>query len=153
MGGQLRRRSADTVMTPQHASQEYLAAAVQAADPLRRLRMLHERAARALRQAIGHIERGDVPAAHDAFSKARAIVVHFIASIPEGDDSDEATHFRGLFHYCHQRIVEANLRKDVRCAESALGILSTLAEGWAELDAQRLRPSPDETHPLDAVEA
>ena len=140
-------------MNPRQAPQEYLAAAVQTADPVRRIRMLHERAARALREALAAMDRHDVPAAHDALAKARAIVVHFLASIPDGDDSDEAARLRGLFHFCHQRIVEANLRKDAECARGALGILTTLAEGWAELDAQRQSPASDEARPFAAVEA
>jgi len=140
-------------MTPHQASHEYLAAAVESAPPLRRMRMLHERAARALREAIEHIDRHDVPAAHDALAKARAIVVHFLASIPDGDDSDEAAHFRGLFHYCNQRIVEANLRKDIDCAQAALAIVTTLAEGWAELDDQRDAPDVPTSRPFAGVEA
>ena len=123
-------------MNPQEASRAYLAAQVEGCTPLHRVVLLHQRLARALREAIGHIERREVPAAHEAFTKAKEIVVHLLASIPEDDESDLAAHLRGLLAHCYQQITMANLRKDRQGARAALEVVVALGEGWADLEAQ-----------------
>lgn len=123
-------------MDLQKAAQAYLTAEVESSDPLHRVTLLHERAVRALRQAIRHVQHRDVEAAHADFLKAQQIVAHLLVSIPDDDDGDLAAHLRGLFTFCYRQIGEANLRKDTACAEAALSALGPLAEGWAELDAR-----------------
>ena len=125
-------------MTGQHASHQYLAAAVEAADPLQRVVMLHEHAVRSVRTAIRHIDGKEPAAAHAALTKAKNIVVHLLASVPEDDDSELAAHLRGLFKFAYAKLVEGNLRKDRACVEAALDVLRTLAAGWAEFHAQNL---------------
>ena len=127
-------------MNAQRAAQAYLAVEVESSAPLHRLVLLHERAVRALREGVRHVERREVEEAHADFVKAEQIILHFLTSIPEDDDGEVAVHLRGLFIYCFRQTAEANLRKDTRCADAALRVLVPLAEGWAELDAQR-RPS------------
>lgn len=129
-------------MNGQHASHQYLAAAVEAADPLQRVAMLHECAARSARDAIRHIGNNEIEPAHKAFARAKNIILHFIASIPGDDDSDLAANLRGLFQFAYQKLVEGNLRKDRACAEAALEVLHTLAEGWADFSAQRRPAAP-----------
>ena len=137
-------------MTPRLASQEYLAAEVEAADPLHCIVLLHEGAARFTREAIRHIERQDFEGAHSAFVKAKSIVMHFLASIPEEDDGDLAANLRGLLRYAFSKLVEGNLRKDPQCAEEALQVLRTLGEGWATLELQR-PASPEAPNPTGAA--
>jgi len=124
-------------MNAVNATQEYLAAEVERADPLRRVALLHEHATRCVGRAVRHIERREMAQAHSAFVKAKNIVLHFLASIPDGDDSEVAANLRGLFQYTYQKLVEGNLRKDPQCADAALEVLRSLGEGWAELDTQR----------------
>jgi flagellar protein FliS len=144
-------------MNPQQASQQYLGAEVENADPLRRIVMLHERAARALREAVHHIEGREIEKAHNALVKAKQIVMLFLASVPDHDESDAAANLRGLLTYCYQQTVEGNLRKDPACARAALEVLTTLAEAWAELDARRRQAQaaspPDPQPTLEPVEA
>jgi len=131
-------------MNPQDAAQEYLAAEVTSADPLRRVALLHEGAARFTREAIGCVERREFEQAHNAFVRARNIILHFLNSIPETDDSDLAAHLRGLLQYTYGKLIEANLRKDPRCAQEALQVIRSLGEGWAELDSRRMTPPATE---------
>ncbi|MFP4055863.1 MAG: flagellar export chaperone FliS [Candidatus Brocadiia bacterium] len=122
---------------PQRASRQYLAAEVEGADPLTRVAMLHEAAARFIRQAAAGIEEGEPARAHEAFLRAKRIIAHFLASIPEDDPSDLAADLRGLFTFAYRRLAEANLRKDPHAARQALQVVRTLGEGWAELTAHR----------------
>jgi flagellar protein FliS len=124
-------------MHPQQASHEYLAAQVDSADLVGRVALLHEGAARFTREAIRHIERRDFDQAHDAFTKAKRIILHLLSAVPDSDNSDLAAHFRGLFKYCYTQLVEGNLRKDPHCAEEALKVIRTLGEGWAGLGGER----------------
>ena len=141
-------------MNRHRASQEYLVAEVESADPLRRIVLLHEGAARALRDATRHIEAREIESAHTAFVKAQHIVMHFLSSVPDEDDGDAAANLRGLFTYCYQQIAEANLRKDPDRARAALEVIATLGEGWAQLDAQRSHTAEPDAEPrLEAVEA
>lgn len=127
-------------MNPQQATQAYLAAEVESSDPLHRLVLLHRGLLRALREAKGHVERREAEAAHDHFVKAKRIVAHFLASIPEHDDSDLAAHLRGILTFCYHQIAEANLRKDPTCAQCAIDAITPIAEGWAELEAHQRLP-------------
>jgi len=139
-------------MNPRQASLEYLAAEIEKADPLRRVVLLHEGAARFTREAIAHLERRDFPSAHHAFIKAKRIVAHLLASIPEDDDSDLAANLRGLFKFAYIKLAEANLRKDPDPASQALKVIRDLAEGWGGLE-QKLRSektTPENEH-LDDV--
>ncbi|MFW6161396.1 MAG: flagellar export chaperone FliS [Planctomycetota bacterium] len=127
-------------MNPQQATEAYLAAEVESSDPLHRVVLLHRGLLRALREAKGHVERQEPAAAHEDFVKAKRIVAHFLASIPEEDEGDLAAHLRGILTFCYQQITEANLRKDVACAQCAIDAITPIAEGWAELEAQQRLP-------------
>jgi len=124
-------------MNAQQAAQAYRAAEVESGDPLHRVVLLHERTLRALHEAAGHIERREVEEAHADLVKARQILQHFIGSIPDGDEGELAANLRGLFTFCVQQVVEANLRKDPRHILVALDILTPLGEAWAEMDLRR----------------
>jgi len=126
-------------MNPQQASLEYLAAEIEKADPLRRIVLLHEGAVRFTREAITHVERRDFPSAHRAFVKAKRIVAHLLASIPEDDTSDLAANLRGLFKFAYLKLAEANFLKDTERANQALQVIRNLADGWAGLE-QKLKP-------------
>jgi len=87
-----------------------------------------------------------------AFLKAKRIVAHLLASIPEDDDSDLAANLRGLFRFAYLKLAEANLRKDPDPATQALKVIRDLAEGWGGLE-QKLRTeksTPENDH-LDDV--
>lgn len=127
-------------MNAQQAAAAYVTVEVESSDPLHRVVLLHRRLLRALREAMGHVERREIEAAHHDFTRAKEIVAHFLASIPEQDDSDLAAQLRGIFTFCYRQIAEANLRKDVACAQCALDAITPIAEGWAELDTQRRMP-------------
>lgn len=120
-----------------HASRQYLAAKVEGGDTLHRVTLLHEGAARFTREAIRHIESRNFEPAHEAFVKAKRIVLHLLSSIPDTDDTKLAADLRGLFQYACDRLIDANLHKDPEAARCALGVLRNLAEGWSTLDTQR----------------
>jgi len=124
-------------MSSQQASQEYLALEVECADPVRRVALLHEGAARFTREAIHHIERRDFEQAHNAFVRAKNIILHFLSSVPEADDSDLADNLRSLLQFTYARLVDGNVRKNPRSAGEALQVIRLLGEGWSALDAQR----------------
>lgn len=141
-------------MNPQQASLEYLAAEIEKADPLRRVVLLHEGAARFTREAIAHVARRDFPSAHHAFVKAKRIVAHLLASIPEDDDSDLAANLRGLFRFAYLKLAEGNLRKDTDCARQALEVIRNIADGWAGLERQsKARKPAAEKERLDDIVA
>ena len=129
-------------MHPHHASQEYLAAEVEGSDPVRRVLLLHEGAARFIREAVEHIGRRDFERAHGAFGKAKDIVLHFLSSIPESDDSELAANLRGLFKYTYSKLVEGNLRKDPEPARDALAVIRNLRDGWSALARERKPAAP-----------
>jgi len=134
-------------MNLRQASREYLAAEVECADPVHRLVLLHEGAARFIREAVDHIGRRDFARAHDAFDKAKNIVLHFLGSIPEIDDSDLAANLRGLFKFAYQKLVESNLRKDPQPAQEALAVIRNLRDGWAALAREQKTPLPPPAAP------
>jgi flagellar biosynthetic protein FliS len=118
-------------MKRQRASAEYLAAKVESAGPAERVAMLLTGSLRAIREAVAHAQGRDFAKAHDAFVRAKSIVLHLLASIAPEDEGELAAHLRGLLQYAYRTLVEANLRKAPECAEAAARVLAPLADACA----------------------
>ena len=124
-------------MDVRHAAGEYLAAEVEGSDELHRIALLHKAAERFVRQAVRAMSDQDVEGAHNAFIKAKKIILHFLSSVADDDDSDLAASLRGLYKWAYRQLAEANLRKDAQCAEAALEALEPTSGAWCHLDHSR----------------
>ncbi|HHW71865.1 MAG TPA: flagellar export chaperone FliS [Firmicutes bacterium] len=118
-----------------HAYQAYRQTQVSTASPGELLIMLFDGAIRFGRQAQEHIKRGEMEAASQKLIRVQDIVseLNFALDLRVGDIAEN---LQQLYEYIYERLVKANIKKDVDAIEEALHLLSELKETWEQVVAQ-----------------
>jgi flagellar protein FliS len=125
------------------AHDAYLESRVLSAGPIELVRLLYQAATGALREARRHLEAGDILERTRAISKASAVLLELTAALDFERGGEIAQRLAQLYDYMLRRLTEANLKQiDAPLAE-VLGLLATLAEGWAAIQ-QAPEPEPAE---------
>lgn len=100
------------------------------ASPRELTLMLYEGAIKFCNIAIVSIEKNDIEKAHINIKKAQRIIDEFRITL---DTSYEvAKDFERIYVYIANRLVEANLNKDVEILEEVLQHLRSLRDTWKE---------------------
>jgi len=141
----------------QSARDAYLEEKVLSADPLELIRLLHQAALAAVREARHHLAAGRIRERSRAISKASEIVVELAASLDHERGQDLSRRLARLYDYLLRRLTEANLSQTDAPLVDVLGILTTLSEAWEGLrQNEPAAPRPGEwarVSPLEAVAA
>ena len=98
--------------------------------------MLFDGMLKFLEQAKEAIRAQDLELAHGLIAKARKIVTHLLPTVDLESGGEAAAKLYSLYVFCFTKMAEASLKKDVSDIDDVLGVLRTLRETWAELDAQ-----------------
>ena len=81
--------------------------------------------------AIMCIEKKDIPGSNTKNKKTEAILEEFMATLnykyPVAND------FKNVYEYLHERLVEANLKKDPEILDEVLGHLRDMRDTWKEV--------------------
>jgi len=109
------------------------------ADGHRLVLMLFEGALAAIANAKIKLAAGDIPSRGQAISKAISIVEQGLrGSLDTTQGGELASRLDGLYHYVCVRLLDANLRADLKALEEASALLTQLQDGWAQIGpAQR----------------
>lgn len=100
------------------------------ASPRELTLMLYEGAIKFCNIAIVSIEKNDIEKAHINIKKAQRIIDEFRITL---DTSYEvAKDFERIYVYIANRLVEANLNKDIEILEEVLQHLRSLRDTWKE---------------------
>lgn len=91
--------------------------------------MLYEGALKNLRMALENIDKKNVNGAHRCLIKAQQIIMELNLSL-NMDAGEIAENLRSLYIYIHQRLVQANVKKDGTIIQEAIDLLSELKEAW-----------------------
>ena len=91
--------------------------------------MLYDAALGNLRIAAESIKNKKVSEEHGALIKCQDIVMELNLSL-NMDSGDMAQKLRSLYVYMHERLIQANVRKDVKIVEEVIVLLSNLYEAW-----------------------
>lgn len=129
----------------QNAHNAYLESRVLSAGPIELVQMMYQTATGALRDARRHLEAGEVRERSRAISKASEVLLELTASLDFERGGEIAQRLAQLYDYMLRRLTEANFKQiDAPLAE-VLGLLTTLAEGWAEIQqaSEPAVPEPD----------
>ena len=121
----------------QDAASHYARQRVETATPAQLIAMLYGAGVAALRGGIDAMERSDRPEANRLLLRAQDVVMELRCSLnPEAGEI--ARNLDAIYSYSFQRLVDANVRRDVGAATEVLGILEGLNETWraACLDQQ-----------------
>lgn len=90
-----------------------------------------------LLQSKRAIEQGDVQVAGEMIGRAQGIVWELLGALNMEEGGEIALNLSRLYRYMINRIVEANLKKDVAPLDDVLRVLGDVKDGWNELLKQR----------------
>lgn len=127
----------------------YRRVAAETADPLELVIMLYRGAITNLAGAEDAIRMRDVERSHRLLVRAQDIVAELQGTL-NLDAGDLAHNLRRLYDYMQQRLLEANLRKEVGPAAEVRAMLLELLSTWEEL-ARRYRTGTALAHALGAA--
>ncbi len=119
----------------QEARDSYFEAQVMTATPQKLRLMLIEGAIRFARKSIQHWEAGENDQALEAIVRCRNIISELLSSIRVGE-SELTKQVASLYLFVFQHLTKAQLRRDVKLVQEAIGILEVERGTWRELCEQ-----------------
>ena len=93
--------------------------------------MLYDGAIKFCNIAIMCIEKKDIQGAHTNIKKTEAIIEEFLSTL--NYDYEVANDFKKVYDYLYDRLVQANLKKDVEILNEVLEHLRTMRDTWKEV--------------------
>lgn len=104
---------------------------IMTASPAELTLMLYEGAIKFCNIAIVAVEKKDIEKAHNNIIKIQNIITEFQATLDH--KYPVAKDFDNVYSYLQQRLLEANLKKDVEILEEVLKHLRTMRDTWKEV--------------------
>lgn len=118
-------------MTNKNGYAAYANSKIMTASPAELTLMLYEGAIKFCNIAIAAIEKKDIEKAHNNIVKVENIILEFQSTLnhkyPIAEDFDK------VYAYLHQRLIEANMKKDTEILEEVLTHLRTMRDTWKEV--------------------
>jgi|SRR5439155_15367659 len=103
---------------------------IQSRTPLELVVMLYDGALRFTADARDAIGRADIRSRQQCLSRALAIVSELQSTLDMESGGDVAAQLDKLYGFVHDRLMEAQLRQDIKALDEARRVLTTLREGW-----------------------
>ncbi|MBI5764616.1 MAG: flagellar export chaperone FliS [Planctomycetes bacterium] len=113
-----------------HASNEYLRNAVLTAQPEQLQMMLYDGAIRFGRQAREALLKKDIETACEKLIRVQKIVTEMQNGLRPEINAELCEQLSRLYHFVYQRLLDANLHRDVKALDEALQILEHQRETW-----------------------
>lgn len=110
---------------------QYLRSKIMTASKADLTLMLYDGAIKFCNIAIMCIEKKDIPGANTNIKKTEAIIEEFLATLDH--KYPVAKDFENVYNYLHERLVEANLKKDPEILNEVLVHLRTMRDTWKEV--------------------
>jgi flagellar protein FliS len=109
------------------------------ADPLKLIIMMYEGAIQALKDYKIYLQRNDYIAKESHLNKAQDIITELLASL-NMEAGEIARLLAGIYSYVMKRLVQGDLKKDIKAIDEVIWILSELKEGWEGLTLKKGHP-------------
>ena len=110
---------------------QYNNSKVMTASPAELTLMLYEGAIRFCNMAINGIEQKDIEKSHNNIVKAENIIDYPQATLDM--KYPVAEHFNDIYNYLQQRLVQANLKKDVEILQEVCEHIRSVRDTWKEV--------------------
>ena len=110
---------------------QYNNSKVMTASPAELTLMLYEGAIRFCNMAINGIEQKDIEKSHNNVVKAENIIDYLQATLDM--KYPVAEHFNDIYNYLQQRLVQANLKKDVEILQEVCEHIRSVRDTWKEV--------------------
>jgi len=114
----------------QSNSNAYLETRVMTASPEQLQLMLYDGAIRFCEQAREAIEANEIEQSFTLISKAETIVMELSTSMKDEIAPETCANIRRLYLFCYDRLVQANLKREVAPLQEAVTVLHELRETW-----------------------
>jgi flagellar protein FliS len=106
-------------------------AAVEVADPYRLILLLFEGAQAAIGKARAAIQQKQIAAKGEAISKAIDIISNGLkVSLDQEQGGDIAVRLDALYDYMVLRLLNANMKSDLKALEEVSGLLEEIHSAW-----------------------
>ena len=115
----------------QQAQRDYLESRVLSAQPAELVQMLYQIAIQSLKKAIDHLKSGDALARAAEISRAQEAVNELMAALDHSVGASFTQTLASLYAYVQQQILKGHAGKSEEALQRAVGILTTLEEGWS----------------------
>jgi len=92
---------------------------------------------RFMTKAIRAIREKDIEVAHSNLHRTGQILLELLSTLREDKGGEIATNLKKIYIYCYEKIVIANLKKDVQAIEDVQTVLDNLAAGWKHVNQNR----------------
>jgi flagellar protein FliS len=114
----------------QQAQREYLESRILAAQPSELIEMLYQIAIQSLHKAIGHLKSGDAMARSGEVTRAQEAVNELMAALDHSVGASFTQTLASLYVYIQQQILKGHAGPSEEALRRAMGLLTTLQEGW-----------------------
>jgi len=137
---------------------QYLKTRVMTASPEQLQLMLYDGAIRFCEQARVAVEANEIENSYNLLSRAEKIVLELASSMRDDMAPDVCANMRGLYMFCYERLVQANLKKEIEPIDEALQVLNHMRQTWLMLieklkeeKSQQIDPDSQDAKPQDPV--
>lgn len=117
--------------------QAYKQTEVNTADSVRVVSLLFDGAVNFLRMSREKLKNGDIAGKGLFIGKTTAIVGELASSLNMEAGGEVARNLERLYDYVQDRLVQANLKNDLKAYEDAERVLDTLRGAWKEMEQNR----------------
>lgn len=123
----------------QSKADHYLANQVMSASPHRLIEIIVEAAIRNVRLSQREMEEKEYRVASDHLIKAQELINELRFSVDETVDPMFSNHLVALYDFMYQRLVLANLQKDVEMIQEVEQLLKEFLEAWHAIKEPQTR--------------
>ena len=110
--------------------QQYQQQSVMTATPGELTLMLYNGCIKFIKQAKMSIENKEIEKAGNAIIRAQDIIQEFMITL--NSDYEIANNLYALYDYMYQKLVDANIAKDIAPLDETLELLTDLRDTWTE---------------------
>jgi flagellar protein FliS len=114
----------------QQAQREYLESRILSAQPTELIEMLYQVGIQSLRKAIGYLKSGDAMARSREVTRAQEAVNELMAALDHSVGASFTQTLAALYAYVQQQTLKGHAGPSEEAFVRAIGILTTLQEGW-----------------------
>lgn len=112
------------------AAEAYKRQQVMTATPEMLTLMLYNGALRFMKEGIEAITKKDFEQTNTSLQKAENIITEFRMTL--NMDYEISHQLMPLYNYVYDRLVEGNMKSDVKPVEEAMGIITELRDAWSQ---------------------
>src|ERR1051326_378282 len=135
----------------QQAQREYLESRILAAQPAELIEILYQIAIQSWRMSIEYLKNGDAMARAGEVTRAQEAVNELMAALDHSVGASFTQTLAALYAYVQQQILKGHTGQSEEAFHRAMGILTTLQEGWKGVRAEQSHPTQTAAQPSYAA--